>query len=72
MKTIVCYNRIGAVMEKKGIRSIDLARGVGVTIVSVSRWRANVRQPEIPMLFKIAEFLKVSPGTLLVRGSGGK
>jgi len=59
------YNRIKALLGDKGRRSYELANFLGVTPQTVSFWCRNVKQPELPTLFKIAEFLEVEARELL-------
>lgn len=60
------FNRIKSVLADKGVKSKELAAGLEVSELTVSRWARNARQPNIPTLFKIADFLDVDVCILLV------
>lgn len=60
------YNRIKEVIIEQGKTNNWLAKELGVTHVSVSRWCSNMYQPSIENLYKIAEALKVSVRELLI------
>jgi transcriptional regulator with XRE-family HTH domain len=59
------YNRIKAVLAEKRRKSGELAEHLGVVRQTVSFWCRNVTQPELPTLFRIAEFLGVEARELL-------
>ncbi len=59
------YNRIKVVLAEKGMTGRDLGKAVGLKDLTVSRWVTNTRQPDIEMLFRIAEVLKVPVCDLL-------
>jgi transcriptional regulator with XRE-family HTH domain len=53
------YNRISIVLDELGIDQKDLARLVGVTKDTVSRWCRNENNPRLPDLNKIARVLRI-------------
>jgi putative transcriptional regulator len=59
------YNRIKGLLGEKGRRSYELADFLGVAPQTVSFWCRNVKQPELPTLFRIAEFLEVEARELI-------
>ena len=60
------YNRIKAVLAEKNVSSKDLAKNLGKTESTVSRWCTNDVQPSIEVLYQIAKFLNVDIRELLV------
>ena len=61
-------NRMEALLNSKGMTQRELAARLGVSEVTVSRWRtdgANGRNPSIPTLQKIADILDTTPDDLL-------
>jgi transcriptional regulator with XRE-family HTH domain len=63
----VNYNRIKSVLAEKNITNIELAEELQVADETISSWCTNSAQPSIKTLFKIALFLKVDAGDLLVK-----
>jgi putative transcriptional regulator len=59
------YNRIKALLGEKSLKSYELANFLNVTPQTVSFWCRNVKQPELPTLFRIAEFLEVEARELI-------
>jgi putative transcriptional regulator len=59
-------NRIKLVLVEKEKTSRDLAKYMGKTESTVSRWSRNEIQPTLPTLYKISVFLKVDIRELLV------
>jgi putative transcriptional regulator len=59
------YNCIKELLAKNGQSNIELAAYVGVSVISVSHWCTNKKQPGVEKLFVIAEFLKVEARDLL-------
>jgi putative transcriptional regulator len=62
----IIYNRIKTVLTEKNKSSKDLARHMGRSQTSVSRWCTNDVQPRIEDLYKIAKFLDADIRELLV------
>lgn len=60
------YNRIKAVLAEKNVSSKDLAKHLGKTESTVSRWCTNDVQPSIDVFHQIADFLDVDIRELLV------
>ncbi len=60
------YNRIKAVLAELDKSQKELAKGVGVSLVTASRWCTNSRQPSIEHLYEIAKYLDVDARDLLV------
>jgi putative transcriptional regulator len=60
------HNRIKAVLAEKNVSSKELAKQLGKTESTVSRWCTNDVQPSIPMLSQISEILDVDVRELLV------
>ncbi|KAA0994187.1 helix-turn-helix transcriptional regulator [Dyadobacter aurulentus] len=59
-------NRIKLVLVEKEKSGKDLAKYLGKTETTVSRWSRNEIQPTLQMLYKISVFLKVDIRELLV------
>jgi len=59
-------NRIKVVLVERHISSKALARHMGKTESTVSRWCTNEIQPSVETLFKISKFLNVDIRLLLV------
>jgi transcriptional regulator with XRE-family HTH domain len=53
------YNNLKIVLAKLGITEKDVAKGMKKSPVTVSRWCTNDQQPSLPMMFDIADFLKI-------------
>lgn len=60
------FNRIRVILAEKNMRNIDLARSLGVTEATVSRWVNNESQPKTDMFYKIAEALEVDLPDLII------
>lgn len=60
------YNRIKAVLAEKNVSSKDLAKQLGKTESTVSRWCTNDVQPAVEVFYQIAEFLEVDIRDLFV------
>ena len=61
------YNRIKAVLAKKGKTNVWLAKKLGKYYTTVSRWCTNESQPTIQTLAEIAKLLDVDITDLLNR-----
>jgi len=59
-------NRIKAVLAERNKSSKDLAKHLGKTESTVSRWSTNEVQPSVETLYEIAKFLDVDIRELLV------
>ena len=57
--------RIEKLLDAKRITHLELANAVGVGNAAVSTWKRNDRIPRADDLFKIADYLEVSPKWLL-------
>ncbi|MCF2218068.1 MULTISPECIES: helix-turn-helix transcriptional regulator [Chryseobacterium] len=62
----VNLNRIKSVLVEKNKTSKELARHLGKTESTVSRWCTNEVQPSVETLYEISKFLKVDIRELLV------
>jgi transcriptional regulator with XRE-family HTH domain len=60
-----CQNRIRVVLADKQITNRWLARQMGVTDMTVSRWKTNKIQPSIAQFVEIARLLQVDIKDLL-------
>lgn len=54
-----CRNRLRVVMADKQLTNIWLAEQLGVTEITISRWRTNKVQPSMAQFVKLAKVLKV-------------
>lgn len=68
-KTKKQMNRIKELLEAKGISQTDLAHRLGKSFNMVNLYATNKKQPPIPVLYHIAEILKVDVRDLLVSNS---
>ena len=60
-----CQNRIRVVLADKQITNRWLAEQMGVTDITVSRWKTNKIQPSMAQFVKIAFLLQVDIKELL-------
>jgi putative transcriptional regulator len=58
-------NRIKVVLQEQGRTQVWLARILGKSQPTVSLYLNNKQQPNLDVLFRIAELLKVNPKDLL-------
>ena len=58
-------NRIRVVLADKQITNRWLAEKMGVTEMTVSRWKTNKEQPSMPQFLEIARLLQVDIKDLL-------
>ncbi|WP_310589349.1 helix-turn-helix transcriptional regulator [Dyadobacter sp. CY327] len=63
-------NRIKLVLVEKERSGKDLAKHLGKTETTVSRWARNEIQPTLETLYEISVFLKVDIRELLVSTAG--
>ena len=54
-----CRNRLRVIMAEKQLTNIWLADKLGVTEITVSRWRTNKVQPSMAQFVEMAHVLKV-------------
>ena len=59
-------NRIKEVLEAKGISQTELANRLGKTFNMVNLYTTNKVQPPIPVLYRIADILKIDVRELLI------
>lgn len=59
-------NRIKAVLAERNKTNKELARHLGKTEATVSRWCTNDVQPTIETLYEIAKYLKVDMREFLI------
>jgi putative transcriptional regulator len=59
-------NRIKEVLEDKGIKQVWLAEKLGKSYNMVNSYVQNRRQPNLEVLYKIAEILDVDVSNLLL------
>ncbi len=59
MAKVECFNRLRVVLAEKEITNRWLAEHMGVTDMTVSRWKTNKIQPSMAQFVKIAQLLKV-------------
>ena len=60
-----CHNRIRVVLADKQLTNHWLAEQMGVTDMTVSRWKTNKIQPSMAQFVEIARLLKVDIRDLL-------
>lgn len=59
-------NQIKEVLEAKGISQTELANRLGKTFNMVNLYATNKVQPPIPVLYRIANILKIDVRELLI------
>ena len=59
-------NRIKTILEVKGMSQTDLAYRLGKSFNTVNLYAANKVQPPLPVLYQIADILKVDVRDLLI------
>lgn len=59
-------NRIKEFLEAKGMSQTDLAHQLGKSFNTVNLYAANKVQPPLPVLYQIADILKVDVRELLL------
>lgn len=59
-------NRIKEILEAKGISQTELANRLGKTFNMVNLYATNKVQPPIPVLYRIADILKIDVRELLI------
>lgn len=60
------YNRIKAVLAEKNIHNKKLAKHLGKTESTVSRWCTNDVQPSVEAFYQIANYLNIDIRDLFV------
>jgi putative transcriptional regulator len=63
--SVVYMNRIKEILEEKGIKQTWLAEKLGKSFSMVNAYACNRRQPNLELLFKIANILQVDPKDLI-------
>lgn len=59
-------NRIKKILEVKGMSQTDLTHRLGKSFNTVNLYAANKVQPPLPVLYQIADILKVDVRDLLI------
>lgn len=63
-------NRIKEALKTKGISQTELANKLGKTFNMVNLYASNKVQPPIPVLYQIADILKMDVRELLLPNNG--
>ena len=63
-------NRIKEALKTKGISQTELANRLGKTFNMVNLYASNKVQPPIPVLYQIADILKIDVRELLLPNNG--
>ena len=71
MAKIECSNRLRVVLAEKEITNRWLAEQMGVTDMTVSRWKTNKVQPSMAQFVEIAQLLKVCKWCRIIPIHGG-
>lgn len=66
----MCKNRIKEALKTKGISQTELANRLGKTFNMVNLYASNKVQPPIPVLYQIADILKMDVRELLLPNNG--
>ena len=67
---MLIMNRIKEALKTKGISQTELANKLGKTFNMVNLYASNKVQPPIPVLYKIADILKMDVRELLLPNNG--
>lgn len=54
------YEIFKALLEKKGLRAIDVTNATGIKATTLSEWKSGKSKPNTEKMIKIAHFLGVS------------
>lgn len=65
MANIECHNRIRVILADKQVTNRWLADKMGVTDMTVSRWKTNKVQPSVTQLVEISHLLQVDINELI-------
>lgn len=63
------FDRVQSLMDKKGIRIADVARGTGISYSTFTDWKAGRYTPKVDKMQKIADYFGVSVDYLLSEDS---
>jgi len=58
-------DRLKELRIEKGLRQIDVANAVGVTLRAICNYEAGTREPSLEMLVKLCRFFETDPNYLL-------
>ena len=65
MRKTGCLNRLRVVMADKMLTNKWLAEQMGMSEITISRWRSNNLQPSLAQLVEISRILKVEVQDLI-------
>lgn len=65
MRKTGCLNRLRVVMADKMLTNKWLAEQMGMSEITISRWRSNKLQPSLTQLVEISRILKVEVQDLI-------
>lgn len=65
MRKTGCLNRLRVVMADKMLTNKWLAEQMGMSEITISRWRSNKLQPSLAQLVEISRILKVEVQDLI-------
>lgn len=51
--------------KERGLTQDELARGIGVSRVTVTEWETNTRYPTVDRIYDIAKFLEIPVSALV-------
>lgn len=57
--------RLRELRLEKGLRQIDVANAIGVTLRAICNYEAGTREPSLDMLIMICRFLETDPNYIL-------
>lgn len=58
-------DRLKELRIEKGLRQVDVANAVGVTLRAICNYEAGTREPSLEMLVKLCRFFETDPNYLL-------
>ena len=58
-------DRLKELRVEKGLRQVDVANAVGVTLRAICNYEAGTREPSLEMLVKLCCFFETDPNYLL-------
>lgn len=58
-------DRLKELRIEKGLRQVDVANAVGVTLRAICNYETGAREPSLEMLVKLCHFFETDPNYLL-------
>ena len=62
---IMLKDKLRELRLEKGLRQIDVANAMGLTLRAICNYEAGTREPSLDMLIKLCKFFDTTPNYLL-------